>query len=155
MFSPIALFPLRALASVRNAVMPAASGACAAIGFVPARSGRPRAEGSPASIMNFGSLGVLRCVCHHSGPRERRQFCRSCGFEVVTPDEALLSKKLSRREIKAMMRSLSRAANRAGNLELPATITNIHQLHRYLDGAEPKAMRFEADPASVERTQAR
>ncbi len=157
MNSPLALFDLPALASVRSVVVPAATGACTAVAVILSHSGMPGAERIAASLMNFASHGTLRCICGtergNGGVANRRQLCRSCGCAIVAQDEALLSKELSSREIKAMVRSLRRVVTRASHLELPATIGNVHELQRYLDGAEPKAIRFVNEAASVEPTQ--
>lgn len=97
------------------------------------------------SIMNFSPLGTLKCVCGEKHPAgvavDRRQFCRSCGCEVVATNTAQLERHLSPREIKAMTQSLRRAAIRASHLELPPTITTIDELHQYLNSPEPKIPR--------------
>jgi len=97
------------------------------------------------SIMNFSPLGTLKCVCGEQHPAgvavDRRQFCRSCGCEVMATNTAALDRHLSQKEIKAMTQSLRRAAIRASHLELPPTITTIDELHQYLNSAEPKAPR--------------
>jgi len=111
------------------------------------------------SLMNFSSLGTLRCVCkakHGDHGADRRQFCRSCGCEVVAQDTALLDKQISSKEIKTITRSLQRAAIRASHLELPPSITTIEELHRYLDSSEPKNSRTPpTQPTSVEQPQVR
>ena len=97
------------------------------------------------SIMNFSPLGRLKCVCGEQHPVgvavDRRQFCRSCGCEVVASNTAQLDRHLSQKEIKVMIKSLRRAAVRASHLELPPTITTIDELHQYLDSTESKTPR--------------
>jgi hypothetical protein len=97
------------------------------------------------SVMNFSSLGTLRCVCGarhaNQGASDRRRYCRTCGCEVVQQDAAALERHLSQREIKAMTRSLRRAAILARNLELPSSITSIAELNQYLESPEPKTPR--------------
>jgi hypothetical protein len=89
------------------------------------------------SLMNFSSLGRLRCVCGSqlpgSLPADRRHFCRTCGCEVIAQDEARLNRHISPKQIKAMTSSLRRAAVRASHLQVPPSVTTMQELHRYLD----------------------
>jgi hypothetical protein len=105
----------------------------------------PLSNQNSKSLMNFSSLGTLRCVCGAQHPNalgaDRRQFCRSCGCEVIATDAAALDRKLSSRDIKSMTRSLRKAAVRASHLELPPAITTVDELHLYLENSEPKARR--------------
>lgn len=110
------------------------------------------------SLMNFSSLGTLRCICgaQHTGGAgaDRRQFCRRCGCEVAATNTAMVDKQLSKREIKAMTASLRRAAIRASHLELPPTITTISELHEYLESSEPRTLRTKStSPAHIEQPQ--
>jgi len=113
------------------------------------------------SLMNFSSMGTLRCICGEQHPAgvaaDRRQFCRSCGCEVVATNTNMVDKHLSKREIKAMTSSLRRAAMRASHLELPPTITTINELYEYLDSSEPRTMRAKsgqhAQAARIEQPQ--
>ena len=97
------------------------------------------------SLMNFAPLGTLKCVCGEKHPEgvaaDRRQFCRSCGCEVMAVNSAQLDRHLSPKEIKAMTRSLRLAAIRASHLELPPTINSIDELHQYLSSAQTKVPR--------------
>ena len=110
------------------------------------------------SLMNFSSMGTLRCICgqqHPAGVKaDRREFCRRCGCEVAATNSSMVDKHLSKREIKAMTSSLRRAAIRASHLELPPTITTISELHEYLECSSPKSVRTKtSQPAQVEQTQ--
>ena len=102
------------------------------------------------SIMNFSSLGTLRCICgsdHADQPDvDRRQFCRSCGCEVVTQDLRMFERELSRREIQQKARSLRKAAIRARYRDLPPSITSVAELNRYLEGSETSQGRDEFSP---------
>jgi hypothetical protein len=154
--------PIHDVLTARNAVVPVAGGIFTgmAIALFRGPKGVLRALTSrgSGSLMNFSSHGTLRCICgaQHSpnAKPDRRQFCRSCGCEVVPQDKAMLEKSLSRKEITAMTRSLRRAAIRASHLELPPTITTVEQLHRYLESSEPKHLRSAGTRAtSIEQTQ--
>jgi hypothetical protein len=117
---------------------------------------RPFGISDSESIMNFSSLGTLRCVCgaeHREDPTaERRQFCRSCGCELIETDRALLHKELTRREIRAITRQLRTAGIRARNLDLPPSITSIEDLNRYLAGSpSPSKLPPPSRPATVEQ----
>jgi hypothetical protein len=98
------------------------------------------------SIMNFSQLGILRCICNEEQPEnllmDRRQFCRSCGGEVVEQNDAMLSKQLSAQEILQMTRNLRKAGVRARNLQVPSTVTDIHELNAWLDSDSPKDPRI-------------
>jgi hypothetical protein len=150
MYTPLALLDLHALLTARTALLPVTGGVVTgfAFAFFRGRLGRLSFFGNrdSESLMNFSSLGALRCICGTQHPEgvavERRQFCRSCGCEVAESNTKLLEKQLTRKEIKAMTMSLRRAAMRASHLELPPTINNVEELHRYLDSAEPKVPRM-------------
>jgi hypothetical protein len=119
---------------------------------------RPFGISESESIMNFSSLGTLRCVCgaeHAENPTaDRRQFCRSCGCEVIETDRRLLQKELTPKEIRAMTRQLRTAAIRARNLDLPPSITSIEDLNRYLAGS-PSSSKLAppSRPAAIEQPQ--
>ena len=66
------------------------------------------------------------------------------------PNEEMLNKYLSPKEIKAMTKSLRRAAIRASHLELPPSITTVEELHRYLDTSEPKDPRTPSDASEFD-----
>jgi hypothetical protein len=159
MHSPLAFIDLHSLMALHRAFLPVAGGACLGIAFSLFRGGRFSASEDRASIMHLAALGSLRCICgadtRDGAMKDRRQFCRSCGCEIVAANRELLDKQLSSREIKAMTRSLRRAAIRASYLELPPSVTSIDELHRYLASVEPKRYRIEetAQPVPVERTQ--
>jgi hypothetical protein len=110
------------------------------------------------SLMDFSSLGALHCVCGVQHPEtlqaDRRQTCRSCGCEIVPADPARLELQISRSEIKAMTRSLRRAALRASHLDLPPQVTTVHELHRYLNGGAAKTLKVATvEAAPVEQPQ--
>jgi len=149
MFSPLALFDLPALLTTHAALAPVTGGVMTGFAFALFRGSLGRlflfGNRESDSLMSFSSMGTLRCICGEKHPEsvsmDRRQFCRSCGCEVVASNTTMLDKHLSRREIKAMTASLRRAAIRASHLELPPTITTVEELYRYLDGSEPKSSR--------------
>jgi hypothetical protein len=119
---------------------------------------RPFGVSEAESIMNFSSLGTLRCICgaeHTENPRpDRRQFCRACGCEMVATDPNLLHKQLSRSEIRAMARQLRTAAIRSRNMELPPSITSIKELNLYLAGSEAASkLPPPSRPTTVEQPQ--
>ena len=110
------------------------------------------------SLMNFASLGTLHCICGEQHPAgvsaDRRQFCRRCGCEVAASNSTMVDKHLTKREIKGMTTSLRRAAARASHLELPPTITTIHELHEYLESSEPKSIWMKTkQPIQIEHSQ--
>jgi hypothetical protein len=161
MNSPFALLDFL---SARSTLLPVSGGVMCGLAFAIFRGGiarlRPLAGRDSKSLMNFSSLGTLRCVCGAQHPEgvlaDRRQFCRSCGCEVVAADEPMLNKHISPREIKAMTRSLRRAAVRASHLELPPSITTVEELHRYLESSETKNERTPPTrPTSIEHPQIR
>ncbi len=150
---------LRTTLSARSTLLPVTGGVMCGVAVAIFRGGiariLPSARDSE-SLMNFSSQGSLRCVCGAKHPEgllaDRRQFCRSCGCEVVAPNEEMLNKELSTKEIKAMTRSLRRAAIRASHLELPPSITTVEELHRYLESSEPKNDRTPPTrPTSIEQ----
>jgi hypothetical protein len=149
MQSSLALVDMRSFLSTHMAIVPLGIGALVAASLVVFRGSlatfRPFGPSESESVMNFSKNGTLRCICgaEHSSVDfpDRRQFCRSCGCEVVEQDRSLLNKQLSKQEIKVMTRSLRRAAIRASHLELPPSITSIHELHQYLKSDEPKDTR--------------
>jgi len=140
---------LRALFTARAALIPVTGGIMTGIAFALYRGTLGRLFTSEVkdsdSLMNFSRLGTLKCVCGETHPEsisaDRRQFCRSCGCEVMATNSAQLDRHLSPKEIKAMTRSLRLAAVRASHLELPPTVTSIEELHQYLNSTEPKAPR--------------
>jgi hypothetical protein len=147
MFSPFALIDLHTVLTTRAALVPVTGGVMAgfAIALFRGSLGRLPLFTKEPSLMSFASLGTLRCICGEKHPEgvaaDRRQFCRSCGCEIVATNTAMLDKHLTKREIKAMTASLRNAAMRASHLELPPTITTIDELHRYLDSPIPKMPR--------------
>ncbi len=149
MYSPLALLDLPALLANRAALIPVTGGIMIGLAFAIYRGTLGRLFASSVkdseSIMNFSPLGTLKCVCGEKHPAgvavDRRQFCRSCGCEVMATNIAAVDRHLSQREIKAMTNSLRRAAIRASHLELPPTITTIDELHQYLNSPEPKVPR--------------
>ena len=149
MYSPLALLNLRTLITARAALIPVTGGIMTGFAFALYRGTLGRLFTSDIkdseSTMNFSPLGTLKCVCGEKHPAgvavDRRQFCRSCGCEVMATNTAELDCHLTPREIKAMTQSLRRAAIRASHLELPPTITTIDELHQYLNSPEPKLPR--------------
>ena len=122
-----------------EATLPLAGGAFAGLAFALFRSPvRPFGIRESESLMNFSSLGSLRCIC---GPRhpagvesDRREVCRSCGCEIVNADETLLNHHVSREEARKITRDLRDAAIRASQLELPPSVTSVAALQQYLLG---------------------
>jgi hypothetical protein len=162
------MFLLTALTQIHNfieshpAFMPVSGLACSGFAVAMLRAPldlRPFGVSESESIMNFSSLGTLRCVCGvdctNTGAPDRRQFCRSCGCEVVVQDASLLEKPLSKAEIRAMTRQLRTAAIRSRNLELPPSITCIDDLNRYLAGSEPTNTKLPPPgrPTTIEQPQ--
>ena len=146
---PFSLQEVRSLFSAHAALIPVTGGIMTGLAFAIFRGtvGRFFMPGvkESRSLMNFSQLGTLKCICGEKHPAgvavDRRQFCRSCGCEVMATNTSQLDRHLSPREIKAMTESLRRAAIRASHLELPPSITTIDELHRYLDSPEPKSTR--------------
>jgi hypothetical protein len=158
----IALTHLPLFLANHSAFMPvlglACSGFAVALLHTPGDAIRPFGVSEAESIMNFSSLGTLRCICgaeHMDNQIEdRRQFCRSCGCEVVKVDTSLFDKPLTRREIQAMTRNLRNAAIRARNMELPPSITSIDELNEYLATAQPNdKMPPPSRPTTIEQPQ--
>jgi hypothetical protein len=98
------------------------------------------------SLMNFSKQGALRCICMETDPNgsglERRQFCRTCSFEVMPRDQALLTKEISSEEIKRMTRSLKYAAKLARNVSIPASIQDVHAFHAWMASEDRKEPRI-------------
>lgn len=120
-----------------QAMLPVAGGAFAGLAFALFRSPvRPFGIRESESLMNFSSLGTLRCICgpgHPAGIKsDRRQFCRSCGCEVAAVDETLLHREVSKGEARKITRELRDAAIRASHLELPPSVTSVTALQQYL-----------------------
>jgi hypothetical protein len=110
------------------------------------------------SLMNFSSMGSLRCICGEQHPAgvaaDRREVCRQCGCAVVATNSTMVDQQLSKREIKAMTSSLRRIASRVSHLELPPTVTSISELHKYLESSAPRTLRTESSQAvQVEQPQ--
>lgn len=86
---------------------------------------------------------------------DRREFCRSCGFEVVEMDELLRDKEISKAEANRLTRKLRHAAIRTSRLQLPASITSVAELQQYLagDGKNLRPMPPPNPPASLEQPQ--
>lgn len=121
------------------ATLPLAGGAFAGLAFALFRSPvRPFGIRESESLMNFSSLGSLRCICGPSHPAgiesDRREVCRSCGCEIVAVDETLLKRHMSREEARKVTRDLRDAAIRASRLELPPSVTSVAALQQYLLG---------------------
>ena len=162
MYSPLALLDLRAFLTARTTLIPVTGGVMTgfAIALFRGSIGRFFLSGNREadSLMNFASLGTLRCICGEQHPAsvkaDRRQFCRRCGCEVAAANTTMVDKHLSKREIKVMTANLRRAANRASHLELPPTITTISELHEYLQSSEPKSIRTKTStPTQIEHPQ--
>ncbi len=120
-----------------QAMLPVTGGAFAGLAFALFRSPvRPFGIRDSESLMNFSSLGTLRCICGPTHPAnvgaDRRDFCRSCGCEVVAQDETLLNRQMSRGEAEKITRELRDAAIRASRLELPPSLTSVAALQQYL-----------------------
>lgn len=133
---------IQAAVSLQNlfahqATLPVVGGTFAGLAFALFRSPvRPFGIRESESLMNFSSLGSLRCICGTSHPAgrkaDRREVCRSCGCEVVAVDEALLDRHVSRREARKITGELRDAAIRASRLELPPSVTSVAALQEYL-----------------------
>ena len=153
-------FDASGVLAARSALIPVSGALVAGLSFLLFRGRlsqtRSFSSSESSSIMNFSSLGTLRCVCgaeHREGvTADRRSFCRSCGCEVVPQNPAMLDKHLTSREIKNITRSLRRAAIRASHLELPPSITTVEELHRYLDENQTAPSR-NMPPPSIEQPQ--
>lgn len=150
---------LQSLLSHR-AALPVAGGAFAGLAFALFRAPlRPFGIRESESLMNFSSLGSLRCICGTSHPEvmtsDRREFCRSCGCEVVETDESLLNKQISKAEAHVLTRELRQAAIRASWLQLPASITSVAELHKYLAGDSKKMLKVmpPKPPAALDQPQ--
>src|ERR1700676_784960 len=121
MYFPLALISLPTTLTASAAVLPITGGMMAGFTFALFRGSLGRiflfGNRESESLMSFSSTGTLRCICGEKHPEgvtmDRRQFCRSCGCEVVASNTTLLDKHLTRKEIKAMTASLRRAAIRA------------------------------------------
>ena len=142
-----------------QAVLPAAGGVFAGVALALSRSpARPFGIRESESLMNFSTLGRLRCICgtNHAPDEvsDRRQFCRSCGFEVVAVGETLLEMEVSKVEVRRKARELRHAAIRASHLELPASITCVEELQRYLSSDVKKLARAERVSSAVTVEQA-
>ncbi len=98
---------------------------------------RPFGIPEQESIMQFAKLGTLTCLCgtRHSTETDadRRQVCRGCGGLAVACDGDLLDRPSSPEEIRAMVESLRLAGIRARGIEVPETISNLQELHLFLD----------------------
>ena len=106
------------------------------------------------SLMNLSSAGKLYCICTHKQleMKDRRQVCRSCGNEVRATDPAMLSKELSADEIRNHVKALRSATSRARGIEVPESVTDVYQLHEYLDATKNpprKSARSETGSSSV------
>ena len=142
---------MQAAVSLQNlfsheAMLPVAGGAFAGLAFALFRSPvRPFGIRESESLMNFSSLGTLRCICGASHPEtfasDRREFCRSCGCEIASLDKMMLERHVSQEETRKLTRELRQAAIRASRLELPPSITSVVELQRYLASDEKKSLR--------------
>jgi hypothetical protein len=72
---------------------------------------------------------------------DRRQVCRSCGGEVIQADPAMLTRELTSEDIERMTRQLRSAGIKARNLELPSTVTDIHELQAWFKSGAKKTPR--------------
>ena len=129
-----------------GSTLPVAGGVIAGLAFAFFRSPvRPFGVRESESLMQFSSLGMLRCICSASDlgsvESDRRQFCRSCGCEVVAVDEGLLNRAVTEREARRLTRELRDAAIRASRVKLPPSITSVAELQRYLSGDLEKSPR--------------
>ena len=156
MYFPLQLTDLRGILTSPACIASVTGGAMASVAIAMFRGSLGRLllleSRESKSLMSFSSQGTLRCICGEQFPKglltDRRQFCRSCGCEIVPPNVAMLDKHLSPQEIRTMTANLRRAAMRASHLELPPTITTIEELNEYLLSTTPKAPRV-ANSASV------
>jgi len=161
MFTLTALSKLHTFFESHPAFMPVAGLACSGAAVALLRNPlefRPFGISESESLMNFSSLGTLRCVCGaghtNNGEPDRRSFCRSCGCEVVQTELSMLDEPLSRAEIRALTRQLRTAAIRARNLDLPPSITSMEDLNRFLEGNAPAGkIPPPSRPATVEQPQ--
>ena len=137
------------------AMLPLAGGVFAGLTFALFRSpAHPFNRRDSQSLMNFSSLGSLRCICSSShsekAKADRREFCRSCGCEVIAPDKALLDQQLSKGEARKITRELRDAAIRTRDLDLPASIASIAQLNSFLASNEKRSLRPKRTKQSAE-----
>ncbi len=142
---------IQAAVSLQNllshaAMLPVAGGAFAGVTFAFFRSPvRPFGVRESESLMNFSSLGTLRCICAKSHPEflgaDRREFCRSCGCQILVPDPTLLDCQISKEQARKLTREMRDAAIRASRLELPSSITSIEELQQYLASDTKKSPR--------------
>ena len=156
------LMSLQAFLAGHSTFLPVAgiavSGVATALVRMPPFRFRPFGISEAESLMNFSSLGMLRCICgaDHGVARlvDRRQFCRACGCEVSPAQTHMLDKRLSKAEIRTMTRNLRTAAIRARNLEIPPSITSVDQLNHYLANAAPSSIPASPSaPTQVEQPQ--
>ena len=146
-----------------EAMLPVTGGAFAGLALALFRSPvRPFGIRESESLMNFSSLGTLRCICGASHPEsvgsDRREFCRSCGCEVAVVDETLLDRQISKGDAQKLTRELRDAGIRASRLGLPPSITSLAELKLYL-ASDPKrnarAVPMSQSAVAVEQPQAR
>lgn len=145
----LALIDLHSLFTARAAIIPVTGGVMTGFAFAFFRGSFRWAllsdRHDSKSLMNYASAGSLRCICGEKHPEgvvmDRREFCRTCGCEVVAANTTMLDTNFSQKEIKAMTVALKRAAIRASHLELPPMITTVQQLNEYLVGSDPKQVR--------------
>jgi hypothetical protein len=162
MYSALALLELQTFLTNPTTLIPVTGGVMTgfAIALFRGSIGRLFHAGTRESdsLMNFSSMGTLRCICGEQHPAgvaaDRRQFCRQCGCEVVAMNTTMVDKHLSKREIKEMTSSLRRVASRASHLELPPTISSISELHEYLESSAPRTLRTKSrQPTQIEQPQ--
>ena len=116
--------------------VPAAVAFCGMLGARLPRV-RFRQVSESESLMNFSVHGALHCVCdgRHAGlyTADRRQSCRACGHCIASFEAQMLERRQSPREIAALTKLLRSAGERARNREIPREVTNVYELHAYLD----------------------
>ena len=98
---------------------------------------RPFGVRQTESIMQFARLGALTCHCgsRHSTETDadRREVCRDCGGLAVACSGQLFDRQASAAEVRAYVESLRLAGIRARGIDIPDTVTNLQELHSFLD----------------------
>ena len=95
---------------------------------------RPFGIAEAESLMNFLSLGSLRCHCEPTDAAEprndRRRSCRTCGNAILATEPTRLYEQLSKAEIRQITRRLRRAGMDSRHVEVGSHLTNLSGLHR-------------------------
>ncbi len=94
---------------------------------------RPFGLAEAESLMNFSTLGSLRCHCEPTDAAEacndRRRSCRACGNAIMATEPTRLYEHLTHSEIRHVTRNLRRAAIDARTVEIAPRLTSLAGLH--------------------------